>query len=254
MGTSISPGVTRSLALRHAVHREVARLIAPLWIPLAAGVLRFGFGYRIEDLARIRRESERLREEGAGPLLVCANHLTLIDSLLVAWALAGPWHYLAHFRELPWNLPEARNFAFSWGTRTLAFLSKCVPVLRGGPRKEVASVLERVTYLTRRGERALIFPEGGRSRSGRIDVATAAWGVGRIVGALPGCRVLCVYLRGERQQSWGSLPARGERFSVTLACIEPKSDLRGVRRSRALARQVLAQLESMERRYFADRQ
>ncbi|MFQ5697393.1 MAG: lysophospholipid acyltransferase family protein [Myxococcota bacterium] len=254
MGDSLSSLAPRALAWRHGIQREVARLAAPLWIPLAAGVLRYGLGYRIEDLSWVRAEFERLRGQGSGPMLVCANHLTLIDSMLVAWALAGPGRYLVHFREFPWNLPEASNFAYSWWTRILIYLAKCIPVVRGGRREEVARVIQRVIYLTRRGERALIFPEGGRSRSGRVEVEKAAWGVGRIVGAIPGCRVLCVYLRGDHQVSFSARPVRGERFSVTLRCIEPKSDRRGVRRSRDLAQAVLAELAAMERRYLADRQ
>ena len=75
-----------------------------------------------------------------------------------------------------------------------------------------------------------------------------------IVGGLPGCQVLCVYLRGHAQKSWGAIPARGDRFHVDLACIEPKTDLRGMRRSRELALQVAAELERMERSYFLDRE
>ena len=43
-------------------------------------------GWRIENAAEARAEFRRLRREG-GPLLVCANHLTMIDSALIAWAL-----------------------------------------------------------------------------------------------------------------------------------------------------------------------
>ena len=92
-------------------------------------------------------------------------------------------------------------------------------------------MLERLAYLLARGEVGLIFPEGGRSRSGRVDADAAAYGVGRLVKAVPGCRVLCVYLRGARQESWSDLPARGERFRVALAALEPKTDAAGLRGS-----------------------
>ena len=115
-------------------------------------------------------------------------------------------------------------------------------------------MLARITSLTAHGEVALIFPEGGRSRSGRVEVDEAAWGVGRIVGALPGCRVLCVYLRGRKQETWSQVPVRGDVLDVDITCIEPKSDTRGVRRSRDFSRQIVAQLASMERKYFDGRQ
>ena len=242
-----------ALARRHAVHRAVAWLAGPLWIPLAAFVLRFGMGYRIEDVAKVRREFRSLRDRTPGPMLVCANHLTLIDSFLVGWAFAGPFRHLARFDELPWNVPEAANFAFTWWARGLAYLGKCIPIVRGGPREDVARVLGRIGHLTERRELALVFPEGGRSRTGRVDVDAAAWGVGRIIGGIPDCRVLCVYLRGRGQETWSATPARGERFHVELACIEPKSDHRGARRSRDLAQQVVSQLARMEEDYFEAR-
>lgn len=229
----------------------VAWLAGPLWIPFAACALRFGMGYRIDDVTRVRRDFQELRERTPGPMLVCANHLTLIDSFLVGWALAGPFRHLARFDELPWNVPEAANFAFTWWARGLAYLGKCIPIVRGGPRVEVARVLERIGYLTRAGELALVFPEGGRSRSGRVEVDAAAWGVGRIIGAIPDCRVLCIYLRGREQQTWSATPKRGDRFHVELACIEPKSDHRGARRSRDFAQQVVAQLARMEVSHFS---
>ena len=117
----------------------------------------------------------------------------------------------------------------------------------------MAEVLGRVNHLLARGELALIFPEGTRSRIRRVDVESAAWGVGRVIGGLPGCHVLCVYLRGRAQESWGRIPARGDRFHVDLSCIEPKSDQRGMRRSRDLSRQVVTELARMERRFLVDR-
>ena len=99
------------------------------------------------------------------------------------------------------------------------------------------------------GEAVLIFPEGGRSRSGRVEVESAAVGVGRILRQVPDCRVLCVYLRGVQQRSFSALPVRGDRFRVALAEIEPKTDEAGLRGTRDLARQVVARLAAMEREH-----
>ena len=74
--------------------------------------------------------------------------------------------------------------------------------------------------------------------------------VGRMVAAAPGCRVLCVYLRGDSQETWSDYPAKGERILVSLACIEPKSDHRGVRRTRDLSQQIVSQLIRMEEKFF----
>jgi hypothetical protein len=87
-----------------------------------------------------------------------------------------------------------------------------------------------------------------------VEEGSGAWGVGRVVGSVPGCRVLCIYLRGRQQKTWGDYPIKGDIMDVSLACIEPKSDLRGARRSRELAQQVVRQLVRMEEDYFDARQ
>lgn len=227
---------------------------APLWIPLTVGLMRFGLGWQIEGSEAVRSLYREMRRGHGGPLLVCANHLTLIDSALVAWALASPWWYLAHHSALPWNVPETQNFTASLPSRILISLMKCVPITRGSERQEVASVLARLGYLLSRGEAVLIFPEGGRSRSGRVELESAAYGVGRLVAALPGCRVLCVYLRGERQATFSDLPARGERFHVLVDVLEPTSELQGLRASLDLAQQIVRRLVDLERRHFDGRQ
>ena len=247
----------RRLGWNHIVQREIGRLLAPLWVPLVVGVLRFGMGYRVAGLAELREKYARIRAAGqasGAPILICANHLTMIDSFLVAWALAPTSSYVLHYDLLPWNVPERKNFASNPWQSFLAYVAKCIPITRGGSRADVAAVLERIRRLLANGETALLFPEGGRSRTSRVETDAAAWGVGRIVGGLPGCRVLCVYLRGRKQESWGQRPARGDRIDIDIECIEPKSDCRGARRSRDLSRQIIGRLAAMERKYFDGRE
>jgi hypothetical protein len=233
----------------------VSRVLSPLWIPVTSLLMRFAFGWRVDpaECAAARREYQRIRRESDAPLLVCANHLTMLDSFVIGWAIGSGPGYLRDFGALPWNTPEVVHFANTWWKRVLAYLYKCVPIRRGSDRAEVAMVLEKVRFLLARGQAVLVFPEGGRSRSGRVEVESAAWGVGRIVTGLPGCRVLCVYLRGEGQQGYTDFPRRGERFHVAVALIEPKSDQRGLRGSLDVARQITAQLAEMERRHFDGR-
>ena len=238
----------------HGMHRAVAWAVAPIWVPLAALVMRFRFKLRLGEVREVRREFRRIRRESTGPLLVCANHLTLIDSFLIAWALANPFYYLVDFDAMPWNTPEETNFASTRRNRILAYLAKCIPIRRGGNREDVARVLGRVGHLLGRGEIALLFPEGGRSRSGRVEAGSAAWGVGRIVAGTPGCRVLCVYLRGEQQESWSDYPKPGDTLQVSITSFEPKSDQRGVRRTRDIAQQIVGQLMRLEEEFFHGRQ
>jgi hypothetical protein len=155
------------------------------------------------------------------------------------------------YSAVPWNLPERRNFGGALSV--LVYLLKCLPIVRGGKRSDVARVLQSVEYLLSRGEPVMIFPEAGRSRTGHVSTEAPAHGVGRLLSSVEGVRVLCVYLRGDKQETWSNLPARGDVFSVELALLEPQSVHGGMRRSRDLAQQVVLKLAEMEERYFATR-
>lgn len=239
---------------RHARQRIVSMITAPIWLGFTVLAIRLYFRYRITELDAVRARYRQIRAQSDAPMLICANHLTLVDSFLVAWALGSGSYWLAHPDELPWNTPESTNFGKTRVSRIMIYVMKCISITRGGPREEIGVVLDRVKYLLSNGETALLFPEAGRSRLGRVREDAAAWGVGRVVGGVPGCRVLCVYLRGRRQETWGEFPVRGDILDVSITCIEPKSDAKGVRRSRDLARQITGQLVRMEGEYFDARQ
>ena len=231
----------------------VGRLLAPVWVPLAVLLMRFGFGWRIRDAARHRAAYAGLLAQDRRPLLIAANHLTMVDSCIIAWGLGSSLGHVLRYRGLPWNAPLAARVDSSWLWRSLSYVMKCVPVPRGGERQAVAGVLERLRLLMRGGEVVLLFPEAGRSRTGRVDTTSVAQGVGRLVHELGDCRVLCVYLRGDAQQTYSTLPARGDTFTMATRVIEPRTASRGVRASRDLATQVLAQLVEMEQEYLAGR-
>jgi len=247
MAPTLSAAGRRALRLQ----RAVSLLLAPLWIPVFTALMWGALRWRIADAAPLRRAYARLRAESRAPLLVCANHLTMLDSFVIGWALGGIGFYLRDFAALPWNTPERVHFADTWWKRALVYLLKCVPISRGSARGEVALVFEKLRFLMLRGDVALVFPEGGRSRSSRVEEANAAYGVGRLVNSLPGCRVLCVYLRGAGQHTWTDWPARGERFRATAQCFEPQSEARGLRASLDVSRQIVRRLAEMERAHFA---
>ena len=235
-----------------AAQLVVGRLAAPVWVPLVVLLMRFGFRWRIREVEPVRAAYAKLLEDRR-PLLVVANHLTMVDSALIGWGLASAAGHVRRYRGLPWNVPERSRVESSWLWRALAYVMKCVPVPRGGDRREVAQVLDRLGHLMRSGEAVLMFPEGGRSRSGRIDSEAIAHGVGRLIKEVEGCRVLCVYLRGDAQRTWSNLPAVGDVFTIATRLVEPRTDRRGLRASRDLAAQVLAHLAEMEGAYWAER-
>ncbi len=242
-------GVHRKLVLQ----REISRLLSPLAVSVIEIALRYVLRYRIDNLRSFRREYRRVCLKQDGPLMICANHLTMIDSLVIAWALGSPWWYFRHFRTLPWNIPERSIFAATRFKRMVIYAMKCLPVERGGNRLEVTEVLSCLSNVVSNHEVVLIFPEAGRSRTGRVEPDSAASGVGRIYRSVPHCRVICVYLRGDHQDSYSNMPVRGERFRGSVSVIEPKTNYRGLRASRDIARQIAHRLANMEQEYFNGR-
>ncbi len=238
----------RSLRLQQAC----AWLSSIIWLPALSLLAYLGLRWKLGDVSPLRRQYQRLRAQG--PVMICANHLTMLDSALVALALGSPAWYWRHFSSFAWNVPERDNFAAQRWKRWLCYLLKCLPISRGRDRAAIADTLNQLSHLLAHGDSVLIFPEGGRSRSGRIDLDNPAHGVGRILGQVPHCQVLCLYVRGEQQTSWSDLPARGDRFRILHRAITPRSEARGLRASVDLSRQVLSTLNEMEAEYFNDRQ
>jgi hypothetical protein len=232
------------------VQRGIALAVSPLTTFAVFVLLRGWLRLRFEGLPELRRAYRESRRASPAPLLICGNHLTMIDSALIAYALGSPTWYLRHFSALPWNLPDRDIFAGTRWRSALAYVYKCLPIARRGSRDEVADTLTRFAWLLRSGETGLVFPEGGRSRSGRVEVEDAAYGVGRVLKHVPGCRVLCVYLRGDAQRGYSGLPTRGDRIRARIAWLQPKSDHGGLRGSVDVARQILTRLSELEREHL----
>jgi hypothetical protein len=235
-----------SLKLQNGIGRITAFILAPCYFAL----IRL-MGYRIRNLKAVREACRREFLQHEGPWLICANHLTMMDSALLSYAMLSLWAHLRHYRWIPWNLPERNNFKNPFLV-LLCYLSKCIPVQRSGPRVQMKQTLAKCGYLLRRKQRLLIFPEGGRSRTGRVDTENFSYGVGRFLeenGA--DLRVMCLYLRGDGQASYSTVPVFGERFVVLVDVFKPeKSALTGLRAQRDDARQIVRRLAEMEARYF----
>jgi hypothetical protein len=237
------------LHLQYAIGRLAVFLMAP-FVYLCVRLC----GYRIRDLQKIRSEYAQLFKDHRGPWIICPNHLTNIDSVILAYALAPMHAYMLNFRLLPWNLPERANFQRNFFSTLLCYLVKCVPVSRGGDRDEMKLVMEKCTYLLRRQQPLLIFPEGGRSRTARINVENHTYGVGRFVSSEEDGKVLCIYLRGDHQETYTKIPRLGERFTIAMDVLTPeRTELSGLRAQRHYAEQIIARLARMEGAYFEAR-
>ncbi len=231
----------------------MARLAGPVTIIGVGFVMRIIFGFTFHDLKDIRRRFRAEIKANPGPVLIAANHLTFVDSPILTWGLAPTWWYVLRTRKMPWNVPERRNFANSRSAQVLAYLYKCLPITRGGDRKMMSVVFEKLGYLLQRGHLVLMFPEARRSRTARIDRTYAAHGVGRLVKSVPNVRVLCVYLRGDHQNEYSFLPVKRERFHLSTSWLEPRSEKSGLRGSVEITNQILTRLEELEKTYFDGR-
>jgi 1-acyl-sn-glycerol-3-phosphate acyltransferase len=213
--------------------------------------LRFFRRYRIPDRARIRAQFARLLAEGEGPLLVCPNHLTLIDSVIAIWALAPAWRYFLRPSAFPWNVPERRNVVrLGLGVRLICYLARCILIVRDGPPEETQKVFEKMRWVLARGDALMIFPEGTRSRKGVVDTESFTYGIGRLMQEVPATRVLCLYLRGLGQAQFSDVPRKGEVFHVEMRVLQPASPHAGLRGQRDLSTQVMRTLVEMEAAYL----
>jgi len=224
-----------------------------LW-PAIIGWLSLVQRYRIRDLKAVRARVTELLDASETPVLICPNHLTWVDSMLVQWALFSPAAMARQPGKLAWNMPEATNFLTRTSLRALCYLTKCIPIVRGGDRARQVEALRKAAYALERGDHVMVFPEGGRTDNGRIERSRVADGVGRLVRQVDGCRVLCVYLRGDRQETSTVLPARRQTFDLTMELIEPNVERGGVRGNRIVVNQILDQLENLESTYFTEKQ
>ncbi|MBW2599037.1 MAG: 1-acyl-sn-glycerol-3-phosphate acyltransferase [Deltaproteobacteria bacterium] len=236
------------LYLQYVMGRLAVFIIGPL-IFLAIKLMR----YRVRNLSKTRKEVRALLAKHRGPWMICPNHLTMIDSVVLAYAMAPLYRYMLNYRILPWNLPESANFQSNIFLAVICYLAKCIPISRGGDRRKMKSTLDKCIYLLGKKESLLIFPEGGRSRTGRVDTENFSYGVGRLIANATDCRVMCVYLRGDGQKTYSSIPEFGEHFTMKIETFSPDMKNRGLKAQRSCARQIVDHLSRMEKGYF-DRQ
>lgn len=232
------------------IQKTIAWASGPLIYLLVAAWMKYVRGYKVERIRDIRREFDELNQSHPGPWIICANHLTLIDSFILIWALGTPWRYFFHPHLFAWNLPEKMNFYHNPASRLLCYLGKCIPVVRGGSRETAHNTRKKIHFVLEKGESLMIFPEGTRSRSGRIEPESVSYAIGDLVLNSPQASILCVYLRGVNQKTFGNYPARHERFKIKLERVEVRSSSSGLRAQRELSIQVISKLKQMEEQFF----
>jgi len=231
----------------------LGRAASVVTVPLLFGFVRL-MGWRIRDLDLVRNEVSYRYWNHEGPWLICANHLTMVDSALISYGMASLSGHIIQFRRVPWNLPEKKNFQSNPVLAVLCYLAKCLPVDRGGSRDALQRLLEKCRLLLEGKGSLMIFPEGGRSRTGHVDRENYSYSVGRFLDEFDQCRVLLVHLRGDRQQRYGTIPRYGETFTMQVEAFDPRRMAGGgLRIQREYARQIVDELARMDEVWFASR-
>jgi 1-acyl-sn-glycerol-3-phosphate acyltransferase len=143
----------------------------------------------------------------SGPFILASNHLSFIDSMVIPLSAPRRVHYLA----------KAEYFTGTgvggWLTRTLFTALGAMPVQRQTSRA-AQEALDTALAVLRRGEGFGIYPEGTRSRDGRLarGKTGVAW-----LALTADCPVVPVAVSGtDRVQPVDSRWPRPHRVSVTF--------------------------------------
>jgi 1-acyl-sn-glycerol-3-phosphate acyltransferase len=223
----------------------------PFGNPVIFGIMR-GFRYRVQNLEELRAMYQSLVRTRR-PLLICSNHLSFMDPILLHHTFSSHLRYFVNYRSFAWNLAASeysRNPIFG----PVCWISKVLFIHRGSRPKYLEDLFQVVSELLAQGDVVNIFPEGRRSRTGRFDDRKLAYGIGQILCRLPqDFSVLCVYLRGDGEAGFGAFPKRGTTFSVRVRRIDfqrlPESRDAATNVTQEIARQI----QNLEDEYFRSR-
>lgn len=131
------------------------------WLSFRA-LYRFYFHWRVYNPERVPLE---------GPVILASNHTSYIDPPLVGAALHRAINYLA--REDLFRFPVLGRVLHHW---------QAVPVDReGGGARGLKAILDRLLA----GGAIILFPEGTRSRDGKLQPARSGIGLTVIKSAAP---------------------------------------------------------------------
>jgi 1-acyl-sn-glycerol-3-phosphate acyltransferase len=178
-----------------------------------------------------------------GPAVLCANHLSFFDSVVMMMTLDRPVYFIGKAEYLG-----------SWKTRRLFPAMGMIPIDRDNGAKATMA-LDAAAEVLRGGALLCIFPEGTRSRDGHLHRGYI--GAARIAIAV-GCPILPVGIVGTReiQPPGARLPRPGRACSVSVGAPLVAGEI-GVnsRRSaaRALTNQVMERIAELSgQRYVAE--
>ncbi|ACY95792.1 MULTISPECIES: lysophospholipid acyltransferase family protein [Thermomonospora] len=146
----------------------MSRVVAP--------ILRLLFRPKVEGLENV---------PAYGPLIIASNHLSFIDSFIIPLSIPRPVTYIAKAEYF--EQPGLKGRFIRWFLTTLGHM----PIQRGA-RRAAMGALEQALKVLENGGAFAIYPEGTRSRDGRLYRGRT--GTGWLVLA-SGARVLPIGLQ-----------------------------------------------------------
>ncbi len=209
------------------------------------------FHFTLNDKKLQRQQFKDMIKKSKGPLIICANHLTYIDSAIIQYALASPWTYLRYPQSWSWNFPKKEHVESSKFFRFMCYLGKCILLPDRSKAKERKIVRSKIEYLLQKGQYIMVFPEGTRSASGRVNSQDFNYSVGELYQIVPHVKILCVYMRTDHQIAKSKFPPKGNPISISMKLMTPETRETGLRASREISRQIIKTLVEMEQEYFS---
>jgi 1-acyl-sn-glycerol-3-phosphate acyltransferase len=178
-----------------------------------------------------------------GPAVLCANHLSFFDSVLLIMTLDRPVYFVGK-----------ADYLDSWKTRRLLPALGMIPIERdNGARAMLA--LDTAAEVLRGGALLCVFPEGTRSRDGHLHRGYI--GAARVAITV-GCPIVPVGIIGTRdiQPPGALLPRPGRACSVSVGAPLVAGDVAmNSRRSvaRALTNEVMQRIAELSgQQYVAE--
>lgn len=216
--------------------------------------------YKIPKIKKIRKQFKSIVKNHSGPLLICPNHLTYIDSVLLIVAFSSCKDYLRNFRTMAWNFPKTTHIKNNYFYQIISYIGKCIFIdLDAKDHDKINQPMEIAKYFLSNGEYIMLFPEGHRGNNGRVDLHNFAYGIGRLINDINNLKILCVYLRGSSQEHGSNYPRKYDSFYIKLRLLDAaalKHSLNSQNNSvlknvRSLAKSIILILSNMEKEYFA---
>lgn len=242
------------LKLKYKILLQVQKVLGNIAFFILGNLVVFYFKYikkyKINQIKELRKFYKNIIKKNK-PLLICPNHLTMVDSALIQWALGSIWFYLFRFDKFPWNIPAKENVEKSVLFRIITYLTKCILIDRNGSKEHKDLIVQELAYLLTKKEPICIFIEGTRSPTGKLLEEQINYGAGQLAYDIPETEILIIYFRGKNQTQKSDFPKKNEEFFVRYNLIKPQYHSKGFRAHREITLQILQELKNFENEYFS---